>query len=142
QVWINYIHIMTYDFFLCLFFGKSNDSKGGASISSKTKKRQARGSVIEINLDNMRDKAIFNQPEINDSRRYRMKKQRKHTRVTTPVKFRLRKTSNGWPEDAVSISAGGLSFKKNKKYTIEDEINIDIIHHQIAARPAGSLQAD
>src|SRR5208283_2227979 len=85
QVWINYIHIMTYDFFLCLFFGKSNDSKGGASISSKTKKRQARGSVIEINLDNMRDKAIFNQPEINDSRRYRMKKQRKHTRVTTPL---------------------------------------------------------
>lgn len=61
----------------------------------------------------------------------KLKEMRRHSRFHVPIKFRIRDSSNGWLEQTISLSQGGMRFKTDKKYDPEQTLGIDMLHNDI-----------
>jgi c-di-GMP-binding flagellar brake protein YcgR len=59
-----------------------------------------------------------------------MSERREHPRIDETVKLKLRDEPEGWIEEVVNISAGGVRFKTVRKFSANDVVNLDMIHNR------------
>jgi hypothetical protein len=56
-----------------------------------------------------------------------MKDMRRHPRVDEKLKFRLGNQSHDWIENIVNIGAGGIRFKTDRNYALDDVVGLQIV---------------